>query len=200
MLPPIPLHITRPLLDHPLTGPHLSPTYPATRTPFYLYGSSATTNEYHIDHALVRSPNISLSATLDSLALNSSSPLDDALADANDHPLLLFLDSVREEAMQPFPASNATLAALPAFFFRKGATFDVSVWRDPVAGADGDVLRSWEELGRDGDEEGLVGTGEVKLGRDVWVDAEALNWDPYKRVDDVAAWREEFEQIGGKGR
>jgi hypothetical protein len=159
--------------------------------PFYLYGSSS---ELHIDHALLTSPNIQLSAGDVKLDLSepSSIPL------GVNEPLVLMLDNVREEQMQPFPSRNSVLASLPDFFFRPGKEFEVSVWKDPTPGERDaeNVLSAWEALGRDGSEEGLVMRGTMVLGESVFVDAEQLNFDPYKRVDDVGAWTEEFQKIG----
>ncbi|KAL1631219.1 hypothetical protein SLS56_004466 [Neofusicoccum ribis] len=197
ILPPFKARVTNALLDRPLTGPCVSSTYPTTRMPFYLYGSTdSPTPEYHIDHALLRGPNIQLSASNVSFDDSVSSYL--ASTTNNHAPLLLTLDTVREETMQPFPVSNATLASLPNFFFAKDRQFDVSVWRDPVDRDETDgkkILKAWEGLWAGGEaEEGLVGRGKVTLGENVWVDAEKLNWDPYRREDDPTAWKCEFER------
>lgn len=191
MLPNFTLDITRPAIDRHLNGLYLASTYPTGRMPFYLYGSSA---EPHIDHALLTSPNIQLSAADVKLDLSESSL---PLLETN-RPLVLMLDNVREEQMQPFPGKNSVLASLPDFFFRPGKEFEVSVWEDPTP-AENDaehILSAWDALGRDGSEDGLVGKGTMVLGESVFVDAEHLNFDPYKRVDDVGAWTEEFEKIG----
>lgn len=190
MLPNFTLDITRPAIDRHLNGLYLASSYPTGRMPFYLYGGS---NEHHIDHALLTSPNIQLSAADVKLDLSESSlPLE------TNRPLVLMLDNVQEEQMQPFPGKNSVLASLPDFFFRPGKEFEVSVWEDPTPGENEaeHTLRAWDALGRDGSEEGLVGKGTMVLGESVFVDAEDLNFDPYKRVDDVGAWTEEFEKIG----
>lgn len=191
MLPEFTLNITRPVIDRHLNGLYLASSYPTGRMPFYLYGSSS---ENHIDHALLTSPNIQLSAADVKLDLPGSSalPLDGS------RPLVLMLDNVREEQMQPFPGKNSVLASLPDFFFRPGKEFEVSVWEDPAPGENNaeHTLSAWDALGRDGSEDGLVGKGTMVLGKSVFVDAENLNFDPYKRVDDVGAWTEEFEKIG----
>lgn len=173
--------------------------------PFYLYGdldgaSGSSSSKLNIDHALLRSPNIQLTAP--GVDLTFSSPprqvRENGSGSGNRSPLLLFLDEVREETMQPFPDKNTTLASLPNFFFREGAEFAVSVWEDPVAGCqDGQqVLEAWERLGSGGDEDLLVGRGTMTLSCGVFVDAEWLNVDPYKRVDPVGAWLKECEKIG----
>lgn len=166
--------------------------------PFYLYGPDiscldSSSQPFHIDHALLRYPNIQLSASDIDLSLPSPSKIS-----TTGRPLVFFFDDIREGTMQPFPGSNAILAGLPNFFFAKGKEFNVSVWEDPVAGSeDGEeIWRAWEGLGKNGSEEGLVGRGKAMVGKNVWVDGEQLNFDPYKIIDDVAAWREEFDKIG----
>ena len=185
--PPFTAKITHALLDRPLTGPSYSATYPPNRMPFYLYSgsssSSSSTPEYHIDHALLRGPNIQLSASNITLSLPVPS---------SSSPLLLTLSSVHEAALQPFPTSNATLAAQPSFFFTAGAKLAVSVWRDPVARTENDgdkILGAWAELG-EGD---LVGEGTVTLGENIWVDAEEINQDPDIVVDKEDKWKKEFD-------
>lgn len=191
MLPNFALSITKPIIDRHLNGLYLASSYPTGRMPFYLYGSSG---EHHIDHALLTSPNIQLSAGDVQLDIKDSS----SLSSDGGRPLVLMLDNIREEQMQPFPSKNSVLASLPDFFFRPGKEFEVSIWEDPTPGGNDaeSTLDAWEELGRDGSEDGLVGRGKMVLGESVFVDAENLNFDPYKRVDDVGAWAEEFAKIG----
>ncbi|KAL1650206.1 hypothetical protein SLS58_001017 [Diplodia intermedia] len=202
MLPSVPVKVKRKWLDRPLTGPSLATDYPSGRMPFYLYGDFDATDSslLHIDHALLRYPNIQLTAPAINLSFPTAPQKRDASHDGT--PLLLFIDDVREETMQPFPDKNATLASLPNFFFQQGKEFAVSVWKDPVAGSqDGqEVLEAWEKLGKgeEGDDGLLVGRGKMTLGPGVFVDAEWLNVDPYKRVDPVAAWVKELEKIGSK--
>lgn len=105
--------------------------------------------------------------------------------------------------MQPFPSTNKAIAELPGFFFKPGAKFNVSVWRDPVAEntTNGeDILKAWEALGRggsDGGKEGefLVGRGTATLGESVFVDGEFVNLDPFKKVPNVAGWKDELRKI-----
>lgn len=191
MLPDFTLKISQPLMDRHLNGPCLASSYPTGRMPFYIYGSSS---EPHIDHALLTSPNIQLSAADVKLDLFELSSITLGVSE----PLVLMLDNVREEQMQPFPSRNSVLASLPDVFFRSGKKFEVSVWKDLTPGErDADnILGAWEALGRDGGEEGLVMRGTMVLGASVFVDAEQLNFDPYKGVDDVGAWTEEFQKIG----
>lgn len=185
------LDITELWMDRPLNSSYLASSYPTDRMPFYLYGSPSN---YHIDHALLTSPNIQLSAGDIELDLSEASSFQFRAA----QPLVLMLDTVHEQTMQPFPSSNSVLASLPDFFFQPGKKFDVSIWEDPTSGnLDAEqTLSAWEGFGRDGNEDGLAGRGTLILGNSVFVDAEQLNFDPYKRVDDVGAWTEEFDKIG----
>lgn len=77
-----------------------------------------------------------------------------------------------------------------SFFFRPGAKFAVSVWEDG-ARTERSAKSARPGLGR------LVGRGHLTLGSgNVYVDSEAMNFDPYKKVSRVAEWRYEFDQIG----
>ncbi|KAF4919982.1 putative L-tyrosine/L-aspartate decarboxylase [Colletotrichum viniferum] len=75
------------------------------------------------------------------------------------------------------------------FFFRPGATFKVGVWEDKNRS---DESSKWAcyELGK------FVGRGTLTLGDSVFVDSEAMNFDPFKRFEKVTEWRHEFDQIG----
>ncbi|OHE97321.1 hypothetical protein CORC01_07376 [Colletotrichum orchidophilum] len=76
-----------------------------------------------------------------------------------------------------------------SFFFRPGATFKVGVWEDGDRSNASSNYASFE-LGE------LVGRGELTLGESVYVDSEAINLDPFKKVEKVAEWRREFDKIG----
>jgi hypothetical protein len=192
MLQNFTLKISNPLVDRHLNGSYLASSYPTGRMPFYLYGSPS---EPHIDHALLTSPNIQLSAADVKLDLPGSSSIP---LGPSEPPLVLMLDDVREEQMQPFPSKNSVLATLPDFFFQPGKKFEVSIWKDPCPGEPDaeNIVGAWQALGRDGGEEGLVARGTMVLGESAFVDAEQLNFDPHKRVDAVGAWAEEFKKIG----
>ncbi|KAK1715386.1 hypothetical protein BDP67DRAFT_617791 [Colletotrichum lupini] len=75
------------------------------------------------------------------------------------------------------------------FFFRPGATFKVGVWEDGGRYNASSKYASFE-LGN------FVGRGELTLGESVYVDSEAMNLDPFKKVEKVAEWRREFDKIG----
>lgn len=95
--------------------------------------------------------------------------------------------------MQPFPATeDNALAHESDFFFRPGQKFEVQVFEDRK-GAD--------EAGP-----GLVDVkgaralaeGTMTLGQDVYVDAYALNKDPFERVEGeekFKKWKKVFDRI-----
>jgi len=91
-------------------------SYPKNTVPFYLYGSPDT-NELHIDHALLASPNIQLNS--DCVTLEGMTRMEE------DFPMILHLH-LPEAAMQPFP-SNANIAKDPDFFFKPGRKFKVTI-------------------------------------------------------------------------
>ncbi|KXH29421.1 hypothetical protein CSAL01_12654 [Colletotrichum salicis] len=76
-----------------------------------------------------------------------------------------------------------------SFFFRPGATFKVGVWEDGDRSSASSQYASFE-LGK------FIGRGELTLGKSVYVDSEAMNLDPFKKVEKVAEWRREFDKIG----
>ncbi|KAI1269383.1 pyridoxal-dependent decarboxylase domain-containing protein [Xylariaceae sp. FL1019] len=75
------------------------------------------------------------------------------------------------------------------FFFRPGATFKVGVWKDKNRKNQSSKHRSFE-LGA------FIGRGTITLGESIYVDSEAMNFDPFKKVEKVTEWRHEFDQIG----
>ena len=75
------------------------------------------------------------------------------------------------------------------FFFRPGAQFRVRVWEDEH--------RTDESTESAAPDKGpLIGEGMLTLGPDVYVDSEAVNFDPYRKPERMAEWRYEFDQIG----
>jgi hypothetical protein len=70
------------------------------------------------------------------------------------------------------------------FFFRPGARFRVRVRVD----GGGQVFGAVE-----GEH---VGDGELTLGDGVFVDSEAMDYDPFKKVEKMYEWRHEFDQFG----
>lgn len=182
--------------------------------------------EANIDHVIVRAPNTQLSAGRCTLKLEG-----DTGDEFWSKSLVLLLDDVYEESMQPFPPNAEIVSKNGAiitntnsktvskesvngdatglangsevitsetrsgkmrgsgFFFRPGAKFNVTVFED------GD--RSKEDAGLACFSLGAeLGKGTIELGQSVYVDSEGMNFDPYKKVEKIADWRREFDQIG----
>ena len=174
--------------DRSLKGRFRDPGYPVGHMPFYLYGDHA---EAHIDHILVRSPNIRLSASNIKLELDKQIP--DAVFAKG---ALVSALGVEEAAMQPFQstegANSDSLSGDSDFFFRAGQKFDIKVFEDcKEVDATGPGLA---EL----DDARLVAEGSMTLGEEVYVDSYLLNLDPYERVDGdekFKQWNKVFEGI-----
>lgn len=152
--------------------------------PFYLYGSQ---NEVNIDHILVRSPNIQLSANV---AIDTA---DTIPADVLANGAILWAKGIEEAAMQPFPATaDNALAHEPDFFFRPGQKFPVQVFEDKkAADATGPGLADLAD-GK------VLAEGTMTLGQDVYVDAYALNKDPFERLEGdekFKKWKRVFDRI-----
>ena len=178
---PAKVHNVHPLKARPLNSKYRDLTYPSGQMPFYLYG---TPSEQHIDHLLTRAPNISLSAT--NITLNIKPPLPAELLSSG---CILMAENVHEAALQPFLPTKALLAD-ENFFFRPGARFIVTVYRDGKRyNTPGPGLAQVSYSDR-------FGFGEVVLGESVHVDSEMVNRDPYERRDVFSAWQEEFDLIG----
>ncbi|KAL8918120.1 MAG: hypothetical protein Q9208_007562 [Pyrenodesmia sp. 3 TL-2023] len=175
------------LKDRPLNSKYRDHAYPTGHMPFYLYG---TPENVHIDHMLLLSPNIQLSAA--NVALTTTPPVPASLLRQG---CILYLDDVQEQAMQPFLPTSALVSGQGPtskgnFFFQPGKRFKVSVFRDRFAVGEGGPGLADCGYGE------RVATGEVVLGSEVWVDSESINRDPFKRPSQVARWREEFAKIG----
>ncbi|KAK0123880.1 hypothetical protein ONS95_008875 [Cadophora gregata] len=169
--------------SRPLNTSYLDPTYPSDFMPFYLYGTST---EQHIDHMLLRAPNVQLSAENIKLELDNSLS-EEQLARG---PILCF-KNVHEESMQPFP-SNGELEANSSFIFKAGRKMPVQIIAD-----ENDANAHGPGLARScGKEKLLLATGTVTLGKSVVVDSQTMNVDPFKKVGKVVKWREEFAKIG----
>ncbi|KAF9872470.1 pyridoxal-dependent decarboxylase domain protein [Colletotrichum karsti] len=76
------------------------------------------------------------------------------------------------------------------FFFRPGAKFKVAVWEDQHRSHPSSEWASFKLR------DTFIGRGILTLGDSVYVDSEAMNFDPFKRVEKVTEWRHEFNQIG----
>ena len=149
--------------------------------PFYLYG---TKEDMNLDHMLVCSPNIQLSA--DSVTLKLDIELS---ADQLAKGLIVKADAYSEVAMQPFPDTETVLAQ-KSFFFQAGRSFHAQVFEDTKsANAHGPGL----------DDTGSakpIATGLVKLGGNIFVDSDKLNEDPFFVPDKYPMWKAEFDKIG----
>ncbi|KAL5315999.1 hypothetical protein ACEPPN_016873 [Leptodophora sp. 'Broadleaf-Isolate-01'] len=167
-----------------LNSVHLDPAYPSAFMPFYLYG---TTTEQHINHMLLRSPNTQFTA--ESIKLELDNPLTDEQLSRGP---LLCLKGVHEESMQPFPSNSELEASSSSFMFKPGSKIAVQIFADEQdATAHSPGLAS-----SCGKKDLLLATGSVTLGKSVVVDSETINGDPFKRIERVVKWREEFDKIG----
>ena len=178
-----------------LKGRFRDTSYPSN-FPFYLYGTEKFLN---IDHILVNSPNIQLSA--ENIALEGVTIDPTVLAEG----AILFIDNVSEQAMQPFQSSSPTGGPLsddPTFFFQPGREFKVSIFKDPKAWNEhGPGLLTVSSPSSSKEGGGLIGRGTMKfplnMGR--YVDSVEINKDPYEMVDGTEkfkAWKKVFDSIG----
>ncbi|KAK7932402.1 pyridoxal-dependent decarboxylase conserved domain protein [Apiospora marii] len=86
------------IVSRPLNSKWRLEKYPDTYMPFYLYG---TASEAYIDHIIVRAPNTQLSAGRCKLDFYQ-----EVAEDIWEHNLVLLMENVREEPMQPFPPNS----------------------------------------------------------------------------------------------
>ncbi|KAK4693691.1 hypothetical protein P7C71_g3756, partial [Lecanoromycetidae sp. Uapishka_2] len=181
--------VTTIIKDRSLKGRFRDESYPSSFVPFYLYGGP---NDMNIDHILVRSPNIHLSADNIQLSLDKDLPAATLAKGA-----ILAIHGISEAAMQPFQSTEGplgdTLAAESNFFFRPGQEFQVSVYEDAkAAGEPGPGIVDVDQLE-------LIGKGTLKLGEGRYVDSVQMNIDPFemKEGDEkFKAWKKIFDQIG----
>ncbi|PSS37347.1 hypothetical protein PHLCEN_2v824 [Hermanssonia centrifuga] len=134
----------------------LESAYPPAM-PFYLYG---TTQQQHIDHILLCSPNAQFSGSQIKLELEPGSGIyEPGFGQELERGLIAVFDTVREAALQPFSKSH------PPKFFLPGKKFPITIHRDsakgPVAGLASTV----------------VAKGTITLGSSVFVDAIHINDD-----------------------
>ncbi|GMF67666.1 unnamed protein product [Aspergillus oryzae] len=166
----------------PLNSANREVDYPEDYMPFYLYGSG---KQWHISHMLLQAPNATFSAGNVKLDDKLVSSLNKGHAEKG---AILALTEVPETPMQPFPTSKSELPA--CFFFQPDKKYKVKVWDDPNdASAAGPGLL--EGLG-----EPIEGT--ITLSKEIHIDLEWINKDPFEREDRVGKWRDEFSQIGKK--
>ena len=164
-IPSIEVTITTVVKNRPLNSRWRDQAYPASYTPFYLYG---TTAEQHIDHMLLRAPNAQIASDL--ITLNCTPAL---TADQLASGVIVYLDRP-EAAMQPF--TDATVAAL----FKPNASFNVSVYTDVNASrAHGPGL---SEGGT------RISLGTLTLGKAMFYDSNRLNIEDFAEGEKVAAY------------
>lgn len=174
------------LKDRSLKGRFRDAKYPAGHMPFYLYG---TKHEANIDHVLVQSPNIQLSA--DNIKLDFDVPEELLTKGA-----LLSVSGIEEASMQPFEstegASKKDFERDSDFFFRPGQKFAVKVFEDTnKVDATGPGLV-------DCDDAKVVAEGNMTLGEGLYVDSHWLNKDPFERIEGdekFKQWKKVFERI-----
>ncbi|TFK45661.1 pyridoxal-dependent decarboxylase domain protein [Heliocybe sulcata] len=146
--------------DNPLDRKHLLADYP-TNMPFYLYG---TPQQAHLEHLLLRAPNVQISASDVQLDFGSSqSAVEERLGSG----LIVVMKDVLEYAMQPFTSSNR-----PKIFEPQSLphTFPVEVYEVAVGGIHGRDLSAM--LGQ------KVADGHVTVTTPVYIDYDCLNADP----------------------
>ncbi|KAH9946461.1 pyridoxal-dependent decarboxylase domain protein [Amylocystis lapponica] len=146
------------ILRYSLNDRNLDNEYPQFM-PFYLYG---TPQEVHLEHLLVRFPNVQISSAKVMLDFGEKQKL---VEDGLTGGCIVLMDDVREYTMMPCTASNpplrfqdANLAKpFPATVYRLKGTFSARGWKDHVG----------EEVAR----------GSVTLSVPVVVDYNLLNLD-----------------------
>lgn len=167
--------------SRPLNSIHRDIEYPDKFMPFYLYGSD---HEAHITHALVKSPNISLSASSITFNPTLPAPVTSLLPEG----LILGLVEIPEASVQPFPETNSDLSE--NFLFAPGKKFKVAIYKDPKeSSAEGPGLL--KDLGT------ALYEGEMTLGENVFVDAEGPNEDKLKDIKvESDDWQRKLDEIG----
>lgn len=154
--------------------------------PFYLYG---TQHEANIDHILVKSPNIQLSA--DNIKLDFDVPEGLLTKGA-----LLSVSGIEEASMQPFQstegASKEDFGRDSDFFFRPGQKFAVKVFEDTKkVDATGPGLV-------DCDDAKVIVESNMTLGEGLYVDSHWLNKDQFERIEGdekFKQWKKVFDRI-----
>ena len=175
--------------DRSLKGLYRDDQYP-TKLAFYLYGTEKSMN---IEHVLVKSPNIQLSAEnvqLENVSIPPEVPREGAL---------VFVDEISERAMQPFQSAEGSdgdlLGQDPTFFFRPGHEFQVSVYKD---------AKAFDQHGPgllQTDSHNFIGSGAMRLPKrsSMYIDSIKINEDPYEvkeGTENFRAWKKVFDSIG----
>ncbi|KIJ42392.1 hypothetical protein M422DRAFT_48239 [Sphaerobolus stellatus SS14] len=153
--------------NRPLDSKYRDPGYPVDNMPFYLYGSA---NEMHVDHMLLHAPNAQITAESVKIKWDQSSP---ALTNELGKGIIALFDR-REATMQPFRRD----ANDPDRFFKSGATFGITMYKDVNApNAHGPGLSTVDEKNK-------LGKGTITLLDGIFTDVEALNVDEFSRLVD----------------
>ena len=166
-----------------LRARYSDPVYPAI-FPFYIYGTSKSKN---IDHILVRSPNIQLSA--------DDVTLDPPLSDVELEKGAILTIEIPERVMQPFQSTEGslgdTLGPGSNFFFQPGKQHKVKVYQDTKAPDEpGPGLVTLESS---------LGERTLTLREGVYVDSYLINKDPHEVVkgdEFFKKWKAAFDSIG----
>ncbi|KAF8252059.1 hypothetical protein K440DRAFT_658320 [Wilcoxina mikolae CBS 423.85] len=130
--------------------------------PFYIYG---TRGSAHIDHVLLRAPNVQLSADLVNLDELRTMVEEKVFEEELRRGAVVRFVGVSEEAMMPVDEESVRA------WFTVGARFECVVFRDDKRG-----------IGK-GDGRVPLATGWVTLGEGVWVDVGGLNRVPPSESD-----------------
>ncbi|EPQ51982.1 PLP-dependent transferase [Gloeophyllum trabeum ATCC 11539] len=148
------------LVEESLEGQHLDASYPKTM-PFYFFG---TPKEAHIDHLLLRAPNVQICASDVEFDFGA---VQNVIEDMLGQGLVIVMNDVPEYAMQPFTSSHH-----PEFFepSAQPQTFAVSAYEVAARSKDGHGL--------DGRLGNKIGDGHIILNERIYVDYNCLNADP----------------------
>jgi len=126
--------------------------------PFYLYGQNSA--QANLDHCLVHSPSIQLSADVVKIAVEP------AITDADMQAgLIAVAHNIKEAARLPF-RDNANTDK--NFFWKKGLQLNVSIYRDAgsTTVVDPSTLSN------------PISTGQMTITDNVWIESQGLNSDP----------------------
>jgi hypothetical protein len=165
--------------------------YPVDHMPFYIYG---TKQELHIDHMLLKSPSIQLSADRVELTLTSG----ELTSTQRENGVIVHFTEVHEIAMQPFPEIQAFpefekhLLPVPlpekpekpekSIFFQHDRKFQVELYNDPMP----DPYQSGPGL-NNVDKKNPIAKGTIKLpSKDeglLYIDSFNINSDPVAKKE-----------------
>ncbi|KZT22906.1 PLP-dependent transferase [Neolentinus lepideus HHB14362 ss-1] len=148
------------LQENSLDRVHLHSEYP-TYMPFYLYG---TPQHAHLDHVLLRAPNVQISASNVQLHFGSAQ---DAVHERLGAGLVVVMKDVLEYAMQPFNSGHRPDAFEPHSLPH---TFAAEVYEPAVGGIHGHDYSA--RLGQ------KVGDGSITVNERIYIDYDCLNADP----------------------